>query len=74
MVDHLSCEGRHAGTRYCGATDGTSCHLPYVADVDAWAAKHVACAACRKILADAIDDGTFYGPATDADVAGDPRA
>lgn len=51
--DHLSYEGFHAGIRFCGATDGTSCHLPYVADLDAWAETHIACAECRRILREA---------------------
>lgn len=52
-IDHLSHEGVHAGIRFCGATDGTSCHLPYVANLDAWAAEHIRCEVCRRILAEA---------------------
>ena len=50
MIDHLSYTGQYAGVRYCGSTEGTSCHMPYVKDAVAWATEHIACAACRDLL------------------------
>lgn len=55
MIDHLSHEGFHAGVRFCGAREGSSCHLPYVADLDAWAAAHIRCEECRRILRESAE-------------------
>ena len=55
-LDHISLTGFYAGTRLCGSTDGTSCHIPYVRDVDAWAGEHIACEECRRILAESASE------------------
>lgn len=55
-VTHLSHTGLNAGLTFCEEPkkeDETSCHLPYVKDLDAWADEHISCKACKQVLKEA---------------------
>jgi len=69
-IDHLSMTGYYAGQRYCGDSEGTSCHEPYavkVEDMPAWVDAHINCAECRKICKESITEylETEYGQTED---------